>query len=132
MHRATDVHQSIWLLRRLDGNGPWRLTSNEFALASRVARGCAVKQAAAELDLEWATARTTIRRALRKLGLRSCAHLPAFWHGLSRAASASRVDDGTELLSFESSMQWARFVQARCLGWSKRNRSASPTWTFAG
>jgi DNA-binding NarL/FixJ family response regulator len=94
--------QCISILRRLDSCGPRRLTRTEFDLASAVAAGFAVKQVAAELDLEWATARTTISRALRKLGLRRCAQVPAFWHGLSGAASSSRVADGEELLVFES------------------------------
>lgn len=102
LYRMTDVHQSIWMLRMVETNGPRRLTRNEFTLASMVAMGFAVKQAAAELNLEWATARTAIRRALHKLGLRSCAQLPAFWHGLSGVVEASRADDGTELLVFES------------------------------
>jgi DNA-binding NarL/FixJ family response regulator len=116
LNRATDLQQSIWLLRLLDRNGPRRLTSGEFALASKVARGCAVKQAAADLDLAWDAARTTMHRALRKLGLRSCAQLPAFWHGLSRVVSASRTEDGTELLLFESRLDghalWAPLTSA--------------------
>jgi DNA-binding NarL/FixJ family response regulator len=78
------------------------LTSGEFELASTVAVGFAVKQIAAESGLEWATARTMLYRALRKLGLRSCAQLPAFWHGLSGPVSSSRTADGGELVVFES------------------------------
>jgi DNA-binding NarL/FixJ family response regulator len=95
-------HQRISLLRRLDANGPYGLTTNEFELVRAVAGGCAVKQAASDLGLRWGAARAAASRALQKLGLRTCAQLPAFWHGLSGAVSASRAGDGTELLVFES------------------------------
>jgi DNA-binding NarL/FixJ family response regulator len=85
-----------------DGSNHRHLTSSEFELASLVALGFAVKQIAADLGLGWATARTTINRALRKLGLCNSAQLPAFWHGLSGTASRSRRHDGSELLVFES------------------------------
>jgi DNA-binding NarL/FixJ family response regulator len=97
--------QNIWLMRKVDGNGPCSLTSSEFALTHAVAMGRAVKQAAGDFGLRWGAARAAISRALQKLGLHSGAQLPAFWHGLSGAASISPANDGTELLVFESRLQ---------------------------
>jgi DNA-binding NarL/FixJ family response regulator len=102
LERWTGAHQRITIVRSVQHDGPWRLTRNEFDLTCAVALGMGVKQAAAELGVEWATARTRIRRALHKLGLRCCAQLPAFWHGMSGTPSMSRADDGTELLIFDS------------------------------
>jgi DNA-binding NarL/FixJ family response regulator len=102
LNRSIGLRQLISIVRALGGDSPWRLTSSEFDLVRTVAVGFAVKQAAAELGIEWASARTTLSRALRKLGIRGCAHLPGFWHGLSGALSLSRVGDGTELLVIES------------------------------
>jgi DNA-binding NarL/FixJ family response regulator len=99
---SAGARQRITIVRTVDGHHDQRLRRNEFDLARAAAAGQGVKQAAAELDIEWATARTTISRALTKLGLRSCAQLPAFWYGLSGAVSCSPMGDGTELLVFES------------------------------
>ena len=109
--RSAGARQCISIARMPDDCDHCHLTSSEFELASTVAAGFAVKRIAAELGLEWATARTTLHRALRKLGLRSCAQLPAFWHGLSVAAASSRRADGSELLVFESRLDG----QARAL-----------------
>lgn len=94
--------QRISIVRPLDATAARRLTSNEFDLACAVAVGIGVKQAAAELGLEWATGRTTLSRALHKLGLQSCAQLPLFWHGLSGTVCRSPADETTELLVFVS------------------------------
>lgn len=102
LHWRIGVQQRICIRRTPDAPDPQRLTSTEFALAGTVAVGRAVKEAAAELGLEWTTARTALSRALRKLGARSCAHLPALWHGLSVTAASCRDSDGMELLVFES------------------------------
>jgi DNA-binding CsgD family transcriptional regulator len=134
------ARQSISIVRTSDGQDRRRLTNNEFDLATTVAVGFGLKQSAAELGLGWATARTTISRALRKLGLRSCAQVPAFWYGLSGAVSFSRAGDGTELLVFESRLDVTALavpltsaerdvLQAALLGLNSqqiaRNRSAS-------
>jgi DNA-binding NarL/FixJ family response regulator len=99
---SAGADQRISIIRAVHHDGPRRLTRNEFDLVCAAALGMGVKQTAAEFGVEWATARTRIRRALRKLGLRNCAQLPAFWHGLTGTPSLSRADDGTELLIFES------------------------------
>jgi len=96
------VTQRISLVRSLHGDGPRRLTSAEFATVRAVALGAGAKQAAAELGVEWATARTRLSRALHKLGLRGCSQLPGFWHALSGQPSSERLSNGTELLIFEA------------------------------
>jgi DNA-binding NarL/FixJ family response regulator len=99
---SAGVCQSVTIVRTPDRSDHRYLTATEFELASAVAMGVTVKQKAADSSIEWATARTALNRALRKLGLRSCAHLPAFWHGLCGTASCSRMEDGNERLVFES------------------------------
>jgi len=99
---SAGVRQCVSIVRTPDRADHRCLTSTEFELASAVAMGIAVKQTAADLNFEWATARTALNRALRKLGLRSCAQLPAFWHCLCGTASRSRMADGSELLVFRS------------------------------
>jgi DNA-binding CsgD family transcriptional regulator len=113
---SAGTDQRILLLRRLDADGPYRLSINELALVHAVAAGGVVKQAAGDVGLRWGAARAAISRALQKLRLRSCAQLPAFWHGLSGPVSASRAGDGTELLVFESQLDnrasWPAMTQA--------------------
>lgn len=104
---SAGVRQCVTIVRTSDRSDHRYLTGTEFELASAVALGAAVKQAAADLNLEWATARTALNRALRKLGLRSCAQLPAFWHGLCGTASRSRAADGSELLVFKTRLDGA-------------------------
>jgi DNA-binding CsgD family transcriptional regulator len=104
LNRSKGLRQCISIVRALDGHNPWRLTSTEYDLVRTVAMGVAVKQAGANLGLEWAGARTTISRALRKLGIAGCAHLPMFWYGLSGVVSLSRARDGTEVLVIESQL----------------------------
>jgi DNA-binding NarL/FixJ family response regulator len=99
---SAGVRQCVTIVRAPGGAEHRYLTATEFELASAVAVGVTVKRAAADSNIEWATARTALNRALRKLGLRSCAHLPVFWHGLCGTAAHSRMSDGSELLVFES------------------------------
>jgi DNA-binding NarL/FixJ family response regulator len=99
---SAGVRQRVTIVRTPDRSEHRYLTATEFELASAVAMGVAVKQTAADWSIEWATARTALNRALRKLGLRSCAHLPAFWHGLCGTTSRSWLGDGSEQLVFES------------------------------
>ena len=99
---SAGVQQCVTIVRSPDRSDHRSLTGTEFELASAVAMGVAVKQTAADLNIEWATARTALNRALRKLGLRSCAQLPAFWHGLCGPASRSRMADGSERLVFRT------------------------------
>lgn len=94
--------QRICIVREPERPGPVRLTPREFELVRAVATGRCVKQAAAEIGIEWATARTRLSRGLRKLGLRTSAQLPAFWHGLLGAFTREPGADGTEMLVFES------------------------------
>jgi DNA-binding CsgD family transcriptional regulator len=94
--------QRVSIVRWVDQDGPTRLTRAEFELVRAVALGQGPKQAAAERGVEWATARTRLSRALHKLGLRSSAQLPGFWHGLAGKASSLRSNDGTERLIFEA------------------------------
>lgn len=103
-------HQRISIVRRLDRPDWQRLTMSEFDLASAVAVGFGVKQAAAELGLDWATARTKMSRALHKLGLRACAQMPVLWYGFSGAVSSTHAPDGTELLVFESRLEGHAFA----------------------
>ena len=94
--------QRVYIVRSIDQDGPVRLTRAEFALVRAVALGNGPKQAAADLGVEWATARTRLSRALHKLGLRTSAQLPGFWHCLTDEPSSLRAVDGTERLVFEA------------------------------
>lgn len=99
---SAGLTQRISLVRSLNSDGPKRLTLTEFATVRIVALGAGAKQAAAELGVEWATARTRLSRALHKLGLRGSSQLPSFWHALSGEPTSERLSNVTELLIFEA------------------------------
>lgn len=107
-HRTAERRRYIFLFR-----GPLertRLSVREFQTVYLTALGLATKEVAAELDLAPVSIRATSVRALRKLGLRSCAQLPAFWHILGKAPRQVEVWP-SELIVFRAGLELSELAE---------------------
>ena len=102
-HSVKGRYQRIEIRRRLDRDAnSQRLTPRELQIARLAACGLASKQIGTRLGLSGTSVRAILSRATRKLGLRGCNQLPAFWYGIAVRSSRVVSGPGIELLVFES------------------------------
>jgi DNA-binding CsgD family transcriptional regulator len=101
-HRVDGGQQQIVVRRRLDpcANAE-RLSPREYQVVSLAAVGLASKQIAAEIRLSATAVRAILNRAMRKLDLRACSQVPAFWYGLGEEPTLSQ-DGFSEVLIFDT------------------------------
>jgi DNA-binding NarL/FixJ family response regulator len=86
-------------------SNPQRLTQREFQIAYLTALGFANKQIAAQLSLSDTFVRSIASSAWRKLGIRACTQLPAFWLGLGAVARCAATAPSFELLAFDCALE---------------------------
>ncbi len=102
-HRVHGPGQRIVIQRKVDRcSNRERLSRREFQMVYLAAHGLASKQIAAELSLSATAVRATLSRAIRKLRLRGCSQLPAFWYGLGERPTRSIRTPGNEIVVFDS------------------------------
>ncbi len=105
-YQIRGAHREITILRWNNHSlNARRLTPREFETAHLAALGFAGKDAAQELSIAWATARSALKDALGKLDLHSGAQLPGFWHCLASDGRRLNLSNGMSKLVFESRMQ---------------------------
>lgn len=102
-HRVQGGQQRILVRRKLNQRANReRLTLREYQVVCLAATGLASKEIAGELQLSATAIRAILSRAMRKLDLRACSQLPAFWYGLGEQPARLSRNESSEELSFDS------------------------------
>lgn len=107
-HGATSRQMRVTIRRRSNAPAEERLSVREFQVAYMTSLGLPTKQVAHELHLSDVRVRTILGAALKRLGLRGCVQLPAFWHVLERTIICETLGGGVEVLVFESAYEVCR------------------------
>lgn len=104
-HSATSRQMQVTIRRRSNAPAEKRLSIREFQIAYLTSLGLSTKQVAHDLQLSDVRVRSILSAALKKLGLRGCVRLPAFWYVLERTVTCETLGGGIEVLAFESAYE---------------------------